>query len=118
MRLQKRGPSGATADTDGLRLAGPTAVATRRYRAGGRGPDPAPLVAVLLHEQARMLYRALRQLPERTALIVAMRFGIGEDEDEHTLQEIADVVGLSKERIRQIEHEGIEALRVSLRSVA
>jgi RNA polymerase primary sigma factor len=39
-----------------------------------------------------------------------MRFGIGY-EREHTLQEIAEVFGLTRERIRQIESKGLQLLR-------
>jgi RNA polymerase primary sigma factor len=39
-----------------------------------------------------------------------MRFGIGY-EREHTLQEIADNFGLTRERIRQIELKGLQRLR-------
>ena len=39
-----------------------------------------------------------------------MRFGIGYDR-EHTLQEIAQDFGLTRERIRQIELKGLQRLR-------
>jgi RNA polymerase primary sigma factor len=39
-----------------------------------------------------------------------MRFGVGYDR-EHTLQEIAGVFGLTRERIRQIELRALQQLR-------
>ena len=39
-----------------------------------------------------------------------MRFGIGY-EREHTLEEIAQDFSLSRERIRQIERQGLQRLR-------
>ena len=42
--------------------------------------------------------------------VIRMRFGIGY-EREHTLQEIADNFGLTRERIRQIELKGLQRLR-------
>ena len=42
--------------------------------------------------------------------VIRMRFGIGY-EREHTLQEIADDFGLTRERIRQIELKGLRRLR-------
>ncbi|MGH2805093.1 MAG: sigma-70 family RNA polymerase sigma factor, partial [Thermoleophilaceae bacterium] len=41
-------------------------------------------------------------LPPREALIISLRFGLV-DGDEHTLQQIADRLGYTRERIRQLE---------------
>ena len=45
---------------------------------------------------------ALGRLSNRERLVVCMRFGIG-FEREHTLAEVADVLGVSLERVRQIQ---------------
>jgi RNA polymerase primary sigma factor len=42
--------------------------------------------------------------------VIRLRYGIG-CEREHTLQEIADVFGLTRERIRQIEVKAFQKLR-------
>ena len=42
--------------------------------------------------------------------VLRMRFGIGY-EREHTLEEIAQDFSLSRERIRQIERQGLQRLR-------
>jgi RNA polymerase primary sigma factor len=42
--------------------------------------------------------------------VIRMRFGVGY-EREHTLQEIARVFGLTRERIRQIELKALQQLR-------
>ena len=39
-----------------------------------------------------------------------MRFGIGEAQD-HTLEEVGKVFGVTRERIRQIEAKALEKLR-------
>jgi len=54
--------------------------------------------------------RALATLPDREMEIMAARFGIGFDRP-HTLEEIAFDVGLSKERVRQLERECLGRLR-------
>ena len=46
--------------------------------------------------------------------IIRQRFGLGSDEDELTLQEIADQYGLSRERIRQIQQEALVKLRKAM----
>lgn len=115
MRLPP-GPEPSRGDTGGLRVAHPTAVARRPHAAAGRSPEPAAFEGLRLEDLVRLVRRALLGLPERTALILAMRFGIGPDDDEeHTLQEVAEEVGVSKERVRQLEREGLQELRWRLR---
>jgi RNA polymerase primary sigma factor len=54
----------------------------------------------------------LRTLAPGEEKVLRMRFGIGYDR-EHTLQEIADEFGLTRERIRQIELKGLQKLRTA-----
>src|SRR5579885_932525 len=53
---------------------------------------------------------ALRMLTPSEEKVIRMRFGIGYDR-EHTLEEIAQAFGLTRERIRQIELKGLQRLR-------
>jgi len=50
---------------------------------------------------------------ERARTILDLRFGLS-DGKTHTLAEVAQILDLSRERIRQIEEESIEELRVYL----
>jgi RNA polymerase primary sigma factor len=52
----------------------------------------------------------LKKLSANEERIVRMRFGIGFDR-EHTLEEIAQDFGLTRERIRQIEAKALQQLR-------
>jgi RNA polymerase sigma factor (sigma-70 family) len=52
----------------------------------------------------------LRDLPRREQRVLRWRFGLG-GERPHTLQEIGDRLGLSRERIRQIESGALAELR-------
>jgi len=63
--------------------------------------------AHLLHEQVRMV---LSGLTEREAGIVRLRFGL-HDGRVQTLDEVARVYGVSRERIRQIEYKTMTKLR-------
>jgi RNA polymerase primary sigma factor len=58
---------------------------------------------------------ALAELPAREQRILRMRFGIG-GSNEHTLEEIGKVFGVTRERIRQIEAKALEKLRHPTRS--
>lgn len=60
-------------------------------------------------ETERIVTDALAELPERQADIIRMRFGIGRD-SEMTLEEIGQLYGVTRERIRQIEAKGLDRL--------
>lgn len=66
-----------------------------------------------LHDQdrKRIIGELLDSLPPRQAKILRLRFGIDSGK-EHTLEEIAEMYDLSRDRIRQIEHEAFRRLHV------
>jgi len=49
-------------------------------------------------------------LTPREAMILRMRFGVGQ-KDEHTLEEVGQRFGVTRERIRQIEAKALGRLR-------
>jgi RNA polymerase sigma factor (sigma-70 family) len=61
-------------------------------------------------ELARQLHALVDSLPARSATIVAMRYGL-HDGRPRTLQEIAAHLGLTRERVRQLEKEALAELR-------
>ena len=56
------------------------------------------------------IHQALDRLSERERYVVSMRFGIG-NEREHTLAEVAGKLGVSLERVRQIQVRAITKMR-------
>jgi RNA polymerase primary sigma factor len=62
-----------------------------------------------VREETADVLKALSTTEEK---VMRMRFGIGYDR-EHTLQEIGEEFGLTRERIRQIERLALEKLRSS-----
>lgn len=60
-------------------------------------------------ETERIVAEALADLPERQADVIRMRFGIGRETDM-TLEEIGQIYGLTRERIRQIEAQALARL--------
>ncbi|HEY1957514.1 MAG TPA: sigma-70 family RNA polymerase sigma factor [Polyangiaceae bacterium] len=81
------------------------------------GPTPEEEAAVhQSEERSRVLVReALRDLNDREKLIVRDRLM---SDDPRTLQELGDQLGVSKERVRQLEQRTLSKLRQRLRHVA
>jgi RNA polymerase primary sigma factor len=73
----------------------------------GEGPLPDEQVEDSLRSQT--LATALRALPERHRLVVVLRYGL-DDADPKTLEEIGRRLGLTRERVRQIEVEALKRL--------
>lgn len=59
---------------------------------------------------------ALGELDDKEREVIELRFGLDRDGDPRTLQEVGDTLGLSRERIRQIESRAKEKLRRSKRA--
>jgi RNA polymerase primary sigma factor len=55
---------------------------------------------------------AMSELPDRERRVLELRFGL-EDDQPKTLREIGEVLGLSRERVRQIESRALNRLRRS-----
>jgi RNA polymerase primary sigma factor len=53
----------------------------------------------------------LKQLDRREQLIIRSRFGLGAHRKVRTFQSLAERLGISKERVRQLEQHAIEKLR-------
>ena len=76
------------------------------FAAEGRLPDEE--VEVQLTEDA--LRRAVDDLPEREQMVVKLRYGLDGDQDPKSLEEIGRILGLTRERVRQIEADALRQL--------
>ena len=56
------------------------------------------------------LEKVLATLTAREERVIRLRFGIG-FEDEHTLEQVGEILGLTIERVRQIEREALRKMR-------
>lgn len=56
------------------------------------------------------LETVVEQLPQRQGFVLRMRYGLA-DGREHTLDEIGSKLGVTRERVRQIERDALRALR-------
>ena len=61
-------------------------------------------------DELRQLQDLLHRIDEREARILKLRYGL-DGEDPMTLKEIGERIGLTRERVRQIEHEALNKLR-------
>jgi RNA polymerase primary sigma factor len=74
------------------------------------GPEASPEARALHSSLGDHLESALQQLPPREGFIVRQRFGLGSD-DSQTLEEISVQLGVSRERVRQLENRALAKLR-------
>lgn len=78
----------------------------------GKGPDTALADA----DELREVVNLLGDLDERGALVLRLRFGLDCDEPL-TLKEIGDRLGLTRERVRQIERQALAELAEKMQVV-
>jgi RNA polymerase primary sigma factor len=76
------------------------------------GDERASRVAEEVVEEAEMalLFEALERLPERVRHVLVRRYGLDGDEPA-TLRELAEELGISRERVRQLQREAERRLR-------
>jgi RNA polymerase primary sigma factor len=75
--------------------------------------DPSELAAdAVLRSSVR---RALADLPERERAILELRFGVGGE--PHALEAIGSKLGLTRERVRQLEAQGLRRLADALAEI-
>jgi RNA polymerase primary sigma factor len=72
--------------------------------------SPSPVESATQHLLEETIEEVLSELTPRQSHILRLRFGLGGGEP-HTLEEIANKFGLSRERIRQLEKEALRRLR-------
>ena len=118
------------ADVDALRQLGTSDVSLSDQVGGSRGDaeglelgdlieqDSVPAIDdELIHEAGiERVRQALTELEEKEREVMMLRFGLDRDGDPRTLQEVGDMLGLSRERIRQIEARAKDKLRRSKRA--
>lgn len=74
--------------------------------------SPIPSEAVDRQMLGEYLERALHRLPEREAKILQLRYGLL-DGQQHTLEEVGKLMGVTRERVRQLEAQALNRLRHS-----
>lgn len=65
------------------------------------------------HEIATLIRDWLEQLSGKQRIVITRRFGL-ENDDPSTLKELAVEMGITRERIRQIQQEALAKLKLLL----
>jgi RNA polymerase primary sigma factor len=74
--------------------------------------SPAPTEIVTHNLLREHLQQVLGRLPEREAHILELRYGLL-DGETHTLEEVGQQIGVTRERVRQLEAQALNRLRHS-----
>ena len=74
--------------------------------------SPAPSDEVATHLLHTQLQQALDKLPDREAQILRLRYGLA-DGRVYTLEEVGQTIGVTRERVRQLEAQALNRLRQS-----
>ena len=73
--------------------------------------DPTPEEMYDEEERKIMIYKTLKILDERERKIIRLYFGLDEDTESLTLDEIGVIMGVTRERIRQLKKRGLRKIR-------
>ena len=73
--------------------------------------SPQPQEELVRRELKETLDRMLTQLTDRQRQVLRLRYGMEEDGICHSLEQIGRILGVSKERARQIERQAMDKLR-------
>jgi RNA polymerase primary sigma factor len=77
------------------------------------GDEAGPEQTLHVSLEEDMLRRAVAALPDRQQEVVKLRYGLNGDGDPKSLDEIGRQLGLTRERVRQLEAEALERLAVN-----
>ena len=74
-----------------------------------------PVDIILDNRRATAVMKALNSIDERASTVLRMRFGL-DGNAPMTLKEIGAKIGLTRERVRQVEHEALQCINGAIRN--
>jgi RNA polymerase primary sigma factor len=77
------------------------------------GNSKSPDLEMVESDDLKHVLELLDKMDPREATVLRMRFGL-DDEEPKTLKEIGERLGLTRERVRQIESEALSKLSESM----
>ena len=78
---------------------------------------PLPEETAFTNADNEVVRRLLDKIDEREATILRLRFGLNDDRKQMTLKDIGAKIGLTRERVRQLEREALKKLREELNNL-
>jgi RNA polymerase primary sigma factor len=93
------------------RPVGPEGDTALRELLPGTEEPPEEELTISLRKEA--IRSAVSRLPDREREVVRLRFGLNGDPDPQSLDQIGKQLGITRERVRQIETEALERLAVN-----
>ncbi|RMF78326.1 MAG: sigma-70 family RNA polymerase sigma factor [Planctomycetota bacterium] len=79
--------------------------------------NPAPHDGLYEEAETEFVLRMLERITEREATVLKLRYGLNDDGKRMTLKQIGEAIGLTRERVRQIEKEAKQKLEEYLKEV-
>lgn len=80
-------------------------------------PDPAP-APELGQEEVTVIHNLIAELPQRLQNILRARFGFDDPDNIPTLEDLAGRIGVTRERVRQLEMSGLCKLKRRLQNLS
>ena len=86
----------------------PSALQQIKQLSAGDNPEE----TLIKSEKRKELLKTIQELDPREEKVILMYFGLEDNGEEHTLEQIAEEFGVSPERIRQIKARAMRKLRL------
>ncbi len=86
---------------------------TKTNKTGAHGRVKTARIVSFSFDSVALTKRLLAAAPERAREVLVRRFGLGAASERETLEAIGDRSSITRERVRQIEAAGLDAIRAS-----
>jgi RNA polymerase primary sigma factor len=73
-------------------------------------PDAQPAEDVELSLQEEVLHAALAALPSEQRAVLVLRYGLTEEGEPHTIEQVVGSLGISRNKVRRLEADGLARL--------
>lgn len=86
---------------------------TTKRKTSAKAASASKKAGAVSFDSTALVKKLLAEVPERAREVLVFRFGLGASAERETLEAIGERWGITRERVRQIEAAGLEAIRTS-----